>query len=260
MIVVRVGDVAVRVESPAMVERTLRARYGRFLSDGAGDLALRVTADDAFRDDFCLDDARAQLELVRDGDVLELAGARARGGFRLGGREGWLDGACHLGEVDALVRLALSLELPRRGALLVHGAAVLLGAGVAMLLGEPGAGKSTAAAALGALSDELTVIDVERVEAAGTPYWNGSPRRGPIVSLRILERGAPSCERLSGGAALRALAPHLVRYARVPEAEASILQLASRLCERLPVERLRCPEGAAYLPFLRRALGEGLAA
>lgn len=249
--VMRIGGFAVRIEGPEVVQRAVAARFGAFLADTAPAAVLRVEAAPSFDEGFHLDEPSATIALAPAGDEARFA----RGGYSLARSEGWLEGARHLGEVDALVRLALSLELPRCGALLLHAAAIEAPGGAAVLLGPPGAGKSTAAAGLGALSDELTVIHVARSEAEGTPYWHGIARRAPIAALQVLERGSPARERLTGAAALRAIAPHLVRYLLVPATERTILPLAAALCERVPVERLRCPEGAAYLPFLRGALG-----
>jgi hypothetical protein len=254
--ILSIGGLAVRIDAPPVVERCLEDRFRGFEGAGRASVSLRV-ATAGFRARLELDPRVAPLSLRREGARLQLGAIApdgARGSYDLRRGEGWLEGVRHLGEIDALLRLALSIELPRRGALLVHGAAVESAGAAVVLVGASGAGKSTAAAALGALSDELTVIDVGALQAEGTPYWRGRARRIPIASLRVLERGLPARESVRGAEALRALLPHLVRYAALAEVDREQLALAARLCGRLPVERLRCPEGAAYLPFLRRAL------
>jgi hypothetical protein len=131
---------------------------------------------------------------------------------------------------------------------------------VAVLVGASGAGKSTAAAALGpALGDELVVIEIADggVRASGTPWWNGRPA-GRAVALvgRLAKDPAGRVEGLGGSRALRALAPHLVRYVVDDETDRAAFARLGALCAAVPVVALGCPVGAGYVPFLRRALDE----
>jgi hypothetical protein len=255
--IVRIGPVAVGVEAAPAVAEALRNRFAAFLDDGPVDLRLRVeTAADFRPEAFHLEEAPLESPpLGAPEGPIELPIGEARASFHPGRGEGEIVGARHLGEVDGLFRLALSIALPARGALLVHAAAVETGGMVTVLAAASGAGKSTAAAALGALSDELVVIHTSgAIEGQGTPWWRGSPRRGRVTSLRCLERGAPSRRVLRGVEALRAVLPHVIRYVAHSPTDRAQLAAAARLCASVPVERLRCPEGSAYLPCLRGAL------
>jgi hypothetical protein len=256
-----VGGVAIAVDAPAAVDSALRLRFGPFISTGSGiadDVRLEVaTAGEGFEPDFHLDEPAIRLAAGAGGQV-QLDGA-ARGAYDPAARRGFLDGARHLGELDALVRLSLSLALPGRGALLAHGAAVATGEGALVLVGASGAGKSTAAAALGgSLSDELVVLrpDEGGLFVEGTPYWRGRPGRRRLEALVVLERGGGPPERapLAGGAAMRAFLPNVVRYLARSPVDGALFALAGRLCERAAMLRLRCPEGPAFVPFLERAL------
>ena len=262
-----VGGLAIAVEAPAAVGRALLARYGAFSDESHRPAAfLRVATGEGFVADYRLDEPSAALRVQasRSGARVLLDGG-ARGWFDPGSGNGVLDDATHLGEVDAIFRLALALLLPRRGALLVHGAAVPMPSGpvngrVAVLVGASGAGKSTAAAALGpGLGDELVVLHAAEagVEASGTPYWHGQPARLPVAIVGCLERGrSVGAEPLHGGAALRALMPHVVRYLVDAEADRAIFSCAASVAGRVPMVRLACPEGPAFVPFLRDTLVE----
>jgi hypothetical protein len=268
-----VAGLALRIESPERVAAALAERFGPFLAPAvAPDVALAITtADDVFSAELRLGEPAPRIAAMRacmhlggqpDGTCVHLEGG-ARGWFDAGRGVGEVAGVTHLGEVDALLRLALSLTLPRRGALLLHGAAVSLpgsgdGGPVALLVGASGAGKSTAAAALGpGLGDELVVLH-RSGEASGTPYWLGSPARRPAAALLCLARGGPAGSTpLVGSAALRALAPHVVRYLADGATDRAAFGLLAHACTHLPVARVDCPEGAAFVPFLRDALACG---
>ena len=75
---------------------------------------------------------------------------------------------------DALVSLPLlgpvmGVLLERRGLLTLHGSAVALSAGVAVFLGDKGAGKSTTAAALVRAGKTLLTDDIVAIECAASP-------------------------------------------------------------------------------------------
>lgn len=75
---------------------------------------------------------------------------------------------------EALVSLPLlgpvmGVLLERRGLLTLHGSAVELSAGVAVFLGDKGAGKSTTAAALVRAGKTLLTDDIVAVDCRGTP-------------------------------------------------------------------------------------------
>ena len=247
--------------------RALVERFGGFVSapgTAAADVTLDVSVAGDFSSEFHLESAELSLRIAtaRDGGRVILDGA-SHGWFDAGAGRGALTGATHLGEVDALVRLALAMSLPRRGALLMHGAAVALdepSGSVTVLVGASGTGKSTAAAALGAgLGDELIVLHPsdDGLEASATPYWFGAPARRRVARLVCLARGGGGARtRLTGGAALRSVAPHLVRYVVDGEGDRAAFTLLATACSHVVVERFDCPEGAAFVPFLRAALAE----
>jgi hypothetical protein len=197
------------------------------------------------------------LALRLQGDRIAVGGT-LRGELDPQGRCGHVAGVRHVGEIDALVRLALACVLPFDGGLLVHGTAVTSGEGMAVLMGRSGAGKSTAAAHLRpSLSDDLVVLRPHAggVTVEGTPYWGGRPGAHAVSRLVCLRRGeSPRQQALEGSTALRALHPHVVRYLAHPRVDVDTLALLARVA-RAGVLELACPEGPAYLPFLSRALG-----
>jgi hypothetical protein len=185
-------------------------------------------------------------EIVFEGPV--------RGSYSPMDRRGIVQDVAGLGAVDVLVRTALSIALPLGGAVLLHGAALFGedGMGVA-LCGASGSGKSTAAAAFGAHSDEHVVL---RPTAAGldlesTPYWGGRPHRDRCGGVVCLQRGGvPRYERLRGATIVRVLAPHVVRYVALDRVDRAILATLGAIAERASVTLASCPEGEAFLPFL----------
>jgi hypothetical protein len=250
--------VTFEVRGSAQVQAAVAARYRPFLAGrpGARPVRLFVGQGDSFRPEF---ERPAAAELLPVGPGRVALSGGAVGEVDLGDRTGFVEGANGLGPVDALLRAALSLVLPGEGALLVH-AAVVPGpnGGAWVLAGAPGAGKSTAAARLGGVCDELAVLrttvgGAPRVES--TPYWAGVPFSGSLAGLAILERGADGdLGTRTGSAAVRALAPHVVRYAAIDAVERQILEQLACVCTAVDVRRVRCPEGSAFMPFLAGAL------
>jgi hypothetical protein len=182
-----------------------------------------------------------------------------RGRYSPRDRRGTVQDVAGIGAVDVLVRTALSVALPLGGAVLLHGAALFGedGMGVA-LCGASGSGKSTAAAAFGALSDEHVVLrpTAAGLELESTPYWGGRPHRGLCAGVVCLQRGGvPRYERLRGGAIIRVLAPHVVRYVALDFVDRAILATLGAVAERAPVTLASCPEGEAFLPFLGEKIG-----
>ncbi|PYQ09607.1 MAG: hypothetical protein DMH00_12675 [Acidobacteria bacterium] len=180
------------------------------------------------------------------------------GCYSLTDRQGWLEGAPGLGAVDALLRIALSTALPLDGALLVHGAALRHDRdGGIVLCGASGAGKSTAARALGAFCDELAVLRLTKsgLHFHSTPYWRGEPVQSSCAAVICLARGGePGFERLRGAAAARVLSRHAVRYVTVDRIDRAVLDLLCAIGERAGVWLASCPEGEAFIPFLKGIL------
>ena len=94
--------------------------------------------------------------------------------------------------------------------------------------------------------------------ALATPYWGGRPYAAPLVAIGVLTRDGDrggSLTHLHGTAAMRLLAPHVVRYVAYPRAERALLGLLSQRAERA-VWRLDAPVGADFPAFVVRAAAE----
>ena len=250
---VEIAGVGIALCGPGPVLEPMRGKLAPFLvrAPNADDVQLEIGAvHDEYEPDLRLDraaDLSVEAALGEGGVVMRGA---VGGRYDPASRRGWLDAPRNLGEVDALIRLALSLELPRRRAILLHASAVTRGL---VFAGASGAGKSTAAAALGpALSDELVVV--RDLDVYGTPYWNGRAEKARIDRIVILERGEQSCTELAGTRALAALSPHVVRYVADEAVDREVLAVCAELCQRARLVRVRCPEGDAFLPALRAIL------
>jgi hypothetical protein len=195
---------------------------------------------------------------VSDRDEIVLEGP-VRGRYSPLTRRGSIDDPTGLGAVDVLIRTALSVSLPLGGAVLLHGASLPGegGTGIA-LCGASGSGKSTAAAAFGAYSDELVVLRPagEGLELESTPYWGGRPLRCRCAGVVCLQRGAaPGYERLRGATIARVLARHVVRYVALEKVDRAILKTLAAIAGRAVVTLASCPDGEAFLPFLGERIG-----
>ncbi len=233
----------------------LEERFGEFLTVARPDaIRLRVQAAPRFDPRF---EEVAPVGLDWDGNRALLSGA-ATGWYEPRRREGTLFQARGLGAVDSIVRLALSLALPSRGALLLHGAAVARGDAAVALIGASGSGKSTAAAALDAACDELIVAALDGVGATlhATPYWGGRPMAAQLRAILCLEHGGAEARTLKGAAAVCRLLRHALRFLPIREIDAAQFEVAAELCRRVPVAEVRCPAGDAFVPFLERSLLE----
>ncbi len=198
-----------------------------------------------------------------DGRRLRLEGD-VRGRLDLDTRTGAIAGRDGLAAADTLVRLALSSAAAECGWLLLHGAAIAAdGGGWVLVLGQSGAGKSTAAAAFESFCDEWVFLRPAPAgaECASTPYWRGRPGRAECRAVVCLERGEPAVfARVAGAAALAALSHHVVRFAPLRGQDERMLELLAAIAAAVPVHRAACPSGGRYLPFLRNRLeGAGVA-
>jgi hypothetical protein len=197
--------------------------------------------------------------LYASGERVQMT-AGAEGEFLLAERAGVVRGATGLGAFDSLLRLALSLTLPLDGALLLHAAALksspATGDGAVVLCGASGAGKSTAARALGAVCDELVMVRGldDNFQVTATPYWQGQPSCERLSAIVCLERGAPKWVPLRRGEAVRTLLAHAVRYAPLPRVDRALFEVVTRTVAHASVYRAVCPEGDAFLPFLTGSL------
>jgi hypothetical protein len=175
---------------------------------------------------------------------------------------GMVEGPDPARALDMLLRLALALFAPSRGWVLMHGAAIAMHDGTwALLIGESGAGKSTAARAFRSFCDELVLVHPHLHSpsgpiAASTPYWHGRPGSAPCGALVCLKRdGNPRFRQVRGVDAVRLLAPHVIRPVRLGSIERTTVEALCGLARQIPVFEISCPTGPGYLPHLEQALG-----
>lgn len=159
--------------------------------------------------------------------------------------------AGHANSVEAAVRLALSLALPRHDALLLHASAVRGSRGAHAFAGVSGAGKSTIARLVAdggggeRLADDLLVL-ARRAggwEVHVPPFvgLDGLPRGAvaPLAAIELIAQ-APAHRRapVAPGAAMRELMRHVVVYAAEPATAGRVLELTGRLVSEVACFRL----------------------
>lgn len=153
--------------------------------------------------------------------------------------------------IEACIRVALSVALPRRDALLLHASAVQWGGAARVFTGVSGAGKSTIAGLLAdhpacaRMADEMVIL--QRAAAGWTlhvpPFYGIDDLplgdHAPVASIELI-RQAPAHQRtpLAPAAALRELLRHVVVYAAEPATTELVLALAERLVREVPCHRL----------------------
>jgi hypothetical protein len=257
ILLLSIGGVRFRVESTPGVLEALASRYGSFVVSDGGD-AGGITVDMEVRARHAFE---PRLEMIGSCEVRAdpllgvLFTGAVCGRFNLDQRRGVLEDATGLGAVDAILRAALSLVLPLDGGLLLHAAAIETAEGAIVLCGDSGAGKSTAARALGAICDEIVIVrpSPRGLQVFGTPYWRGRPLCAPCRQLVCLIRGGASLRVLDGVRAARVLMRHVIRYVSIERVERAILPLIARACGSKMIEA-RCPEGEDFIPFLSESL------
>lgn len=154
--------------------------------------------------------------------------------------------------LEAMIRLAASIALPRKDSLILHSSAIEDRRGSLVFSGVSGAGKSTIAALLAdnfpvrRLSDELLLLTRKEgrwwLEVApftgklSLPWGESSP----LESINFLQQ-APTNERtrLSAASAMAELPRHVVNYAHDPRSAGLVLDLVGDLVERIPCYQLK---------------------
>ena len=219
------------------------------------DLVLRIERRPSFPEgrekSFCypafttrLAGRRLELERYDARGWLDLAASPLRGDFVVGQSRN---------SAEAAIRIALSVGLPRRGALILHSSAVADARGAHVFSGVSGAGKSTIAALLSPPSGlAIKVADELLVLARGEGGWRvlAAPFIGarsappgasfPLSSINILEQAlCHERQPLSSVSALRELMRHVLVYARDPETAAHVLGAVGELATAIPFFRLR---------------------
>lgn len=249
----QLAGVRVLVRSSDDVTATLPEAYARYArAAGRPDLVVDVRHDAALENQppgpgypgFARRRAGGHLEVAR-ADVagsIALSDDVVTARFRI---------ADHASSLEACLRVALSVALPRHGALVMHGSAVIAGGRGHLFSGVSGAGKSTIARLLAdaagceRLADDLAII------ARGDAGWSievppflgttGLPhgRVVPLASIDLLVQ-APAHRRttLPRGDAIRELLRHVAVFAAEESTSASVLDLVARLVGEVPVHRL----------------------
>lgn len=173
-----------------------------------------------------------------------------RGQFRVGPSKNSL---------EAVIRIAISVALPRRGGLLMHASAIELAGEAHIFAGVSGAGKSTISAMLAEslsactrLSDELLILapadeahpgESARMAVHVTPFIGGHGlphgRRAPARALYFLHQ-APYHKRLamSRTEGLRELMRHVLVYVAEPDTAGHVLAAAARATQSIPCHHL----------------------
>jgi hypothetical protein len=185
--------------------------------------------------------------------------------------------------LEAAVRIGMSVTVPRRGGLLLHGSAVQARAGAAVFIGKSGAGKSTIAAMLDGvagitrLADELVIVMPASAHAPHAPHTGATDQAtvpapawrvhvppflggvtlpfgadAPLTGVHVLVQ-APHHQRalLPRTEAVRALLPHVLAYVAEPDTAAHALAAAAALTASVPCYRLEFAKD----PGVARVLG-----
>jgi hypothetical protein len=159
--------------------------------------------------------------------------------------------SAHPNSVEACLRVALSVALPRHDTLLFHASAIAARGRAHVFAGVSGAGKSTISSLLAGvpgcvrLADDLLIASrrdggwfVEAPPFAGTA---GLPHGEvvPLADVNLLAQArAHRRQHVEAPLALRELMRHVVVFAAEASTSEIVLGLASRLVAEVPVFRL----------------------
>jgi hypothetical protein len=176
--------------------------------------------------------------------------------------------------LEACVRIALSLALPRAGSLMMHASAVEHDGRALVFTGVSGAGKSTISSLLDRapsrkIGDEIIVLTrpASRWHVFIPPYLGPFDTTGiahgasaPLDGIHVLVQ-APRHERaaMTPTAALRELLRHVLVYVAEPRTAEHVLALVADLTRQVPTYRLEFLKdpgvasvlGIAYSPEAR---------
>lgn len=156
-------------------------------------------------------------------------------------------------QLEGLTRVALATAAPARGAVLLHGCAVLFDGMAHVFLGASGDGKTTMARRLGArgatvLADDTVLVvraGARGAVVSGTPFAGkeGLPRSGeawPLGRILTLAPGAPlALTPLAPPQVLEALISRALWYASAWQAgTVALLDMLSALAAEIPGARL----------------------
>ena len=168
-----------------------------------------------------------------------------RGSFRVGESQN---------SAEAVIRIGMSVALPRIGGFIMHASAIEVEGGAHIFAGVSGAGKSTIAAMLEEswpacrkLSDELLIVapdDSGHMAVFVSPFIGstGLPhgRSVPVRALYFLHQ-APEHRRepMARGTGLRELLRHVLVYVAEADTAARVLDAASNLLSDITCHRLQ---------------------
>ncbi len=267
----QIAGVRVEVRCPSGEAReALLRRYGAFESAAQDppDLVVEVRADPTFRNpapairmypgiDARWEHGRYRFDRTDLAAILDVESkpALATGSIR--------DVPSSL---DSVLRASLSVLLPRRGGLLLHASGVVTQGRAFLFLGQSGAGKSTAASLTGErtlLSDDIVAISIEggRAVARSVPFTGleaprTAPLEAPIEVICLLEKGTEDVlEPARAGAGTAELLRCILHLPLSDPATGSVLDLAGRLAEAVPLRRLRFRRDPSFWTGLRRLGG-----
>ncbi|MBZ0231872.1 MAG: hypothetical protein K8M05_05935 [Deltaproteobacteria bacterium] len=171
--------------------------------------------------------------------------------------------------LEACVRIALSLALPRHGALMMHASAVEHAGHALVFTGVSGAGKSTISSLLDRaparkIGDEIIVLHRAgggadaRWHVLVPPYLTPFDRTGiehgtsaPLDGIHVLVQ-APRHARapMTPTAALRELLRHVLVYVAEPRTAEHVLALVADLTRQVPTYRLEFRKDAGVASVL----------
>ena len=165
--------------------------------------------------------------------------------------------------LEACLRIAASLALPRAGALILHASAVEHAGAALVFTGHSGAGKSTISSLLAGvpacakIADELLVLRRadDGWEVVVPPYLGpaGVPHgaTAPLASVDVLVQAPVHARtRLAAPAALRALLRNVLVYVAEPRTAERVLALADDLTAAVPCHQLEFRKDAGVANVL----------
>ncbi len=175
----------------------------------------------------------------------------------------WFEGLPARHSVETMLRLALSVALPRAGGLLLHSSGVILNGRAILFSGESGAGKSTIAGLLAPrqkLGDDLTAVRPVggRFYAHATPFAGeaepAADGAAPLGALCFLvQSDNHALHPLTRSDALRRVMRNLLAYVAERDGAARTLAAAAALVAAVPVYVLEFARDAGVAAVLERA-------